>query len=42
MSKKKGIQPGLRSLSKTEKTILILLSRDLFKTSRSIPQDPDW
>ena len=42
MSKKKGIQPGLRSLSKTEKTILILLSRDLFKTFRSIPQDPDW
>ena len=42
MSKKKGIQPGLRSLSKTEKTILILLSRALFKTSRSIPEDPDW
>ena len=42
MSKKKGIQPGLRSLSKTEKTILIMLSRDLFKTSRRIPEDPDW
>lgn len=42
MSKKKGIKPGLRSLSKTEKTILSLLSRNLFKTSRSIPEDPDW
>lgn len=42
MSKKKCVQPGLRPLSKTEKTILILLSRDLFKTSRSIPEDPDW
>lgn len=42
MNKKEGIQQGIHSFSKTEKTTLILLSRNLFKTPRSIPKDFDW
>lgn len=42
MFQKKSRKQELRSLSKTEKTILILLSRDLFKVSRSIPEGVDW
>ena len=42
MFQKKSTKPELGSLSKTEKTILTLLSRELFQSNIAISDDLDW